>query len=204
MDGMILRYWLMRVTSIPLQKEPDFVISLSRASVNTYLLVRGKSIRIASDILFAPLALIVNVLTWLTKIVVAVISSIVLIVLLVVLIASLIIGNSWFYFTKQSLIDSFDKLDRSILINRHLRLERSLANIKQMRNSKFLYKMFFLGWLNRNFYHNISFLESELRKRAYPNISTIPSNLPVHNLDPNDRWQDDLAEYSQEEIIIMQ
>lgn len=70
-----------------------------------------------------------------------------------------------------------------------------------MRHSRFLFDSPILGYLNRTFYENIKSFEGHLRTLAYPNIGNKPTDLPIHKLDPNDPWQDDLHLYSEEEIF---
>ena len=190
----------MRVITIQLEREPELVISLLRTSVNTYSLITKGGIKLA-NILFTPLRILVNAVALIGHVIIAVFAIISLLILTITLIFMLGFGNSFFFLLKTSIFEEYKKLNRDKLIDKHLRIETSFRSLERIKGSGFLFKTPFLGWLNTTFYNNLKESELVLRKFAYPNLGKVPVDLPIHDLDPSDVWQDDLDEYSSEEIL---
>lgn len=92
-------------------------------------------------------------------------------------------------------------MDRKVLINKHLKIERALISIQQMRKSRFLFDTPILGQLNKSFEKNVVEFEAELKAIAYPDIHEIPTDIKIHKLDKSDVWQDDLHLYTEGEIM---
>ena len=191
----------MRVISAPIDERPDFVISLAQIAVNTYAVAKGRSV-LLGDIIFGPLRFIVLAINYFVRVIVSIISFVILIFLTAILIVVLLYGNSLFYLMNKSIIEGLKKMDKRDLINKHLKFERSLRTLNEMKRSKFLFKTPLLGELNNSFVKNVEILESELKLLAYPNLFNHPIDIPIHKLDAHDPWQDDLEEYKSEVFTV--
>ncbi len=183
------KHTTMRALSIPVDERPELIIQIEEVALNTYHLVRGAGTRIVSKVLFPPLRFVALIFEIIFKLAVSVVSVFVLVGLLAVIILLLCYGNALFYLMKPSFINNLNGMDRGDLMNRHLRYERSLRTLNSLKHSKFLFKTPILGQLNTTFLNNISILEAESKKLAYPNIASIPNNLTVHEHNPCDSWQ---------------
>ena len=190
----------MRAILIPIAEKPDFAITLAHLAVNTYSLIVKSNINIR-EIVFAPLKWVAISIVFLARVIIAIFESLSLIFLIPALILTLAFGNLIFLVNRASQYESFKKMDRKFLINKHLKIERALLSIQQMRKSRFLFDTPILGTLNKSFEKNVVEFEAQLKVIAYPNLYDIPSDIPIHKFDKSDVWQDDLHLYSEGEII---
>ena len=169
--------------------------------LNTYSVVRKFNID-GSEILFLPLRIFAKILSVSGRILFLFFGVVALVLLVLSYIFLLATGNFLFFSLKSSLRDSFKSLDRSRLIDLHLKIERSLREMNQVKKSRFMFDTPLLGTLNKDFLCNLRELEANLRSLAYPDLGVFPSNVPVRKLDSCDPWQDDLDEYKEEVILL--
>lgn len=190
----------MRAIPIHIDEKPDFVITLAQIAVDTYSLIVNSKINIR-QIVFAPLRWLVFTIVFFTRVIIATFALFSLIFLIPTLILTLAFGNLIFFINRHSQYESFKQMDRKVLINKHLKIERALISIQQMRKSRFLFDTPILGQLNKSFEKNVVEFEAELKAIAYPDIHEIPTDIKIHKLDKSDVWQDDLHLYTEGEIM---
>ncbi|MCE2937570.1 MAG: hypothetical protein ACK5V5_09980 [Cyclobacteriaceae bacterium] len=191
----------MSVLALKLPEGSSSIAKLAPMVLNTYSVVRKFNID-GSEILFLPLRIFAKILSVSGRILFLFFGVVALVLLVLSYIFLLATGNFLFFSLKSSLRDSFKSLDRSRLIDLHLKIERSLREMNQVKKSRFMFDTPLLGTLNKDFLCNLRELEANLRSLAYPDLGVFPSNVPVRKLDSCDPWQDDLDEYKEEVILL--
>lgn len=191
----------MSVLALKLPEGSSSIAKLAPMVLNTYSVVRKFNID-GSEILFLPLRIVAKILSVSGRILFLFFGVVALVLLVLSYIFLLATGNFLFFSLKSSLRDSFNSLDRSRLIDLHLKIERSLREMNQVKKSRFMFDTPLLGTLNKDFLCNLRELEANLRSLAYPDLGVFPSNVPVRKLDSCDPWQDDLDEYKEEVILL--
>ncbi|MFN7749372.1 MAG: hypothetical protein ACK5WO_12090 [Cyclobacteriaceae bacterium] len=191
----------MSVLALKLPEGSSSIAKLAPMVLNTYSVVRKFNID-GSEILFLPLRIVAKILSVSGRILFLFFGVVALVLLVLSYIFLLATGNFLFFSLKSSLRDSFKSLDRSRLIDLHLKIERSLREMNQVKKSRFMFDTPLLGTLNKDFLCNLRELEANLRSLAYPDLGVFPSNVPVRKLDSCDPWQDDLDEYKEEVILL--
>ncbi len=140
----------MSVLALKLPEGSSSIAKLAPMVLNTYSVVRKFNID-GSEILFLPLRIFAKILSVSGRILFLFFGVVALVLLVLSYIFLLATGNFLFFSLKSSLRDSFKSLDRSRLIDLHLKIERSLREMNQVKKSRFMFDTPLLGTLNKDF-----------------------------------------------------